>query len=207
MREFVDQLGNRFQLDTSLDVVVDGHLGYIEGNAHTSPGRIHIYFPHLGHDLTRSVSDIDSMSDTARTWITGFLTGCEPSVYEYLGIEGSGLEPTDAEYDRWRDFTARFRQAGDCPVLRKRPQAALVITSDEQDLLRAPGGLRPWAQAGERVWVPDAFGWVEAVPQPQLVNGQMPGSVCAQRGYPDLLQLDSGWAICLDCCEVRPPDA
>lgn len=208
MVEFVDQNGHRFQLDASLEVVVDGEVGYLEGNAHTFAGRMHIYVPRLGYDVTRSLSELESISDAARWWIRGFLAGCEPDVYDYLGIDArlGDVEPTDAEYERWRAFNARYRETGDWPALHKRPRLPLVITDEERAELRIQGTPRPWAKAGERVWVAEGATWVEAVPQPQLVDGEIPGSICAERGYPDLLALQSGWTICLDCAEVTPAE-
>ena len=210
LAEFVDQLGNRFTLDTSLQVVISGQVGYIEENAHTFHGRMHIYFPHLGHDLTRSLSEIDSMTEAARHWIAGFLAGCEPGVEEYLGIDhlwrmDDAPEATNDEYERWRSFTARFRATGYCPELGRRPVSPLVITADEVAQLNVQGELAPWALAGERVWVPSGTTWVEADPQPELIDGEMPGTTCAERGHSDRLDLESGWEICIDCAEVWPP--
>jgi hypothetical protein len=209
MAQFTDQYGQRFSLDTSLQVVIDGHVGYIEGNAHTHRGRMHIYFPHLGYDLTHSVDEIDSMSEAARWWIQGFLVGSEPNIFEYLGIddipEDETPEPTATDYDRWRRFNSRCRAAGQWPVLNKRPHTPLTITADEREELRIAGKLQPWAKAGEQVWVPDGETWSPADPQPELLNGQMPGSICAERGRPDQFWLESGWGICLDCGEVMPP--
>lgn len=212
LAEFVDQRGHRFSLDTSLRVVVDGQVGYLEGSAHTHPGRMHVYIPDLGHDVTCSLSQIESMSDAARAWITGFLTGSEPHITEYLGVDERDLENgttpdwTEEDHERWQAFTARFRRTGTHPSLNRRPVTPLVITDDERSELRIDGELRPWARAGERVWVPDGRRWVQADPQPELVNGQLAGTLCAERGHPDLNRLDSGWEICLDCGEVSPPE-
>jgi hypothetical protein len=207
MIELVDQLGNHFQVDSSLQVVVDGHVGYIEENAHTFAGRMHIYFPHLGHDMTQSLSDIDPMTDEARGWITGFLAGSEPGIYEYLGTQwldsDDQPDPTEDEWARWREFTATFRRTGYCPWLGRRPVTPLVITDDELSELRVDGELTPWVLAGERVWVPAGQTWTEADPQPTLVRGQWPGTVCAERGHPELTTLDSGWSICIDCGELN----
>ncbi|WP_017935891.1 hypothetical protein [Nocardioides sp. Iso805N] len=196
-------------LDTSLEVVVDGEVGYIEGNAHTFPGRMHIYLPGRGYDVTRSLCEIDSMSDASRWWIKGFLAGCEPDISAYLGIdliEDDSAEATAEEYERWQAFNARCRDTGCWPQLNKRPRTPLIITPEEKADLRVEGELRPWAMVGERVWVPAGATWVEAAPQPQLVSGFMPGTVCAERREDDVLHLDSGWTICVDCGEVAPPD-
>ncbi|HEX3900393.1 MAG TPA: hypothetical protein VHW74_14595 [Mycobacteriales bacterium] len=202
--EFVDQLGNRFMLDTSFEVVVNGEVGYIEENAHTSPGRMHVYFPERGHDRTLSLSDFESMSEAARHWVAGFLAGSEPGIYEYLGTNRleEAPDPTPAEWSRWKEYTALFRKSGFAPWLNSRPVTPLEITDEELAELRVDGEFRPWSYAGERVWVPSGDTWVEADPQPELDEGELAGSICSVRGHPDLMQLASGWEICLDCAEV-----
>jgi hypothetical protein len=76
------------------------------------------------------------------------------------------------------------------------------MTAEERSELRVPGELRPWALAGERVWIPSGDTWVEAEPQPELVNGELAGTVCGQRGYPELMGLETDWSMCVDCAQV-----
>ena len=209
--EFVDQRGNRFTLDTSLQVVISGQVGYIEGNAYTFPGRMHIYFPHLGHDLTRSLSEIESMTEPARHWIAGFLAGCVPGPVEYLGIQhvSFDVEPTAEELDRWREFTAEFRRSGYCPPLPARPIRPVPISEQHRRQIRVDAWV-PWSYAGQRVWVQPVDTWVEADPQPATDEcGFLLDSLCAERDHHDeggddeVNDLSAEWDVCRDCGYVE----
>ena len=67
---------------------------------------------------------------------------------------------------------------------------------------------RPWAYAGERVWVQEGSVWVEADPQPDVNEwGVLAGSVCDRRSHHDMdiPDPDNRWDVCLDCGYVEPP--
>ena len=143
------------------------------------------------------------MSAEARSWLTGFLTGDEPSVYEYLGRRlDEDYEPTDEEWVRWRNFIKRYLRDGTHLRLNKRPDRALVITDEERAEIHLDHW-RPWTYVGERVLVADGAEWVEADPQPQMDGPWLAGSVCAEREHDNLIGLDSDWTVCRDCGEVR----
>ena len=206
MIDMVDHWGKPFQVDAALRVVTIYGTGYIDGNPHTHRGRFGVWYPDERDSFPTSLDEIVSMTDEAASWIAGFLAGNEPGVYEYLGIQylDPQPDPTQEEEDRWHEFTAEFRRTGYCPQLGLRPDAPLVLTADERAEMRIKGEMRPWALAGERVWVPVGDTWVEADPQPELVNEELVGTLCAERGYPELMQLEMGWSICIDCAEVYP---
>jgi hypothetical protein len=44
--------------------------------------------------------------------------------------------------------------------------------------------------------------WVEAEPQPELVDGELVDPVCSRRGHHNLMDIVSGWIVCLDCDRV-----
>jgi hypothetical protein len=204
--DMIDHWGTPFQVDQSPRVVTSHGAGYIDGNVHTHYGRFGVWYPEMRDGLATSLSEVKSMTDEAACWIAGFLAGNEPGPYEYLGLmyvdPALEIEPTDEEMQRWREFAERFRRTGQCPQLNERPVRPLTLTDAERAELRITGELRPWSYAGERVWIPAGDTWIEADPQPELVNGELFGTVCAERGHPDLMSLESNWSICLDCAEV-----
>jgi hypothetical protein len=57
---------------------------------------------------------------------------------------------------------------------------------------------RPKAIAGERVWVPDGSTWVKAHPKPEFINGELIGTTCARRQHHNMMDIASGWTVCLD---------
>jgi hypothetical protein len=206
MIDVIDHWGKPFQVDAALRVVTKRGVGYLDGNAHTHLGRFGVWYPDERDGFATSHDEIVSMSEEAACWLAGFLAGNEPGLEEYLGIQYLDPQPdaTREDVTRWHAFTERFRRTGYCPPLGLRPDVPLVLTEKERAEMRVQGELRPWAQAGERVWVPVGDTWVEADPQPDLVDGELAGTICAERGYPELMGLEMGWSICMDCAEVHP---
>ena len=179
MIDMHDFRGKPFQVEAALRVVVGDWVGYILGYSHIRRGSFSVWFPDEGESFSTTLGEIDSMTDDARSWIAGILAGNEPDIWEYLGVDRF-YDPTEAEYLRWQNFTARFRQTGVYPFdLNRRPTRAIEATDDELAEIRVRPW-RPWSKAGERVWVPSGDTWVEADPQPDLVDGQMPGTICAE---------------------------
>lgn len=202
MLDFVDYYGKPLQIDAALRVTVREYgEGYLDGNVHTYRGRFGVWYPARQDGFATSLSDIETMTEQARIWIAGYLSGSEPSIAEYLGIDGDE-DVTEQETERWTAFCRRFRATGECPPLERRPRRPLEITAEERkEVVIDPW--RPKAVAGERVWVPQADTWVEADPQPELSTfGQLTGTVCSARGHHNLMDIASGWRVCLDCDQV-----
>jgi hypothetical protein len=201
MMDFIDYYGRPFQIDAALRVRVRGRgEGYLDGNVHTFRGRFTVWYPDLGDGLATSLSEIESMTEEARIWITGYLAGSEPPMTEYLGIDDDD-DATEEEFQRWTAFCRRFRETGYCPPLDRRPGGELKISDDERaEILVDPW--RPKVIAGERVWVPSGSTWAQADPQPEIANGQLVDTLCARREHHDLMDLASGWTVCLDCDQV-----
>ena len=202
-----------FDFDRTLWVELDGDRGYICGNAHTHPGRFHVYFPDWGDVANVSVYELTAMSTEARYWLLGFLTGSEPDLPEYLGrwraiVSSEDWEYTDEELVRWTNFRKEFRRDGWYNPLKLRPDRALVITDEERAKITLDPW-QPWTYVGERVLVPDGpdgAEWVEADPQPEMDGPWLAGSVCAERGHCNFMWLESGWSVCCDCGEVEAGD-
>jgi len=174
----------------------------ILGNSHTHRGRFKVRIISTGTEVSSSLPDVESASDAARRWIDGFLAGSEPSLYEYLGIDGAGLEPTNEDIVRWKNYCARFRASGLAHDLRRRPTKLLQLTREEESELHSD--VAPWSLAGEIVWCQNRGRWIAIEPQPSIVADEfMVGTICASRLEHDLMNTTSDWTVCLDCSQVR----
>lgn len=173
-----------------------GRHGLIVGNSHSHRGHFGVFFPDTHSAVAAQVGELDDMSEQSRYWLTGFLAGSEPSLYEYVGMKAD--EPTLAEEARWAQFNERFRKRGSAERFHRWPSRALVVADDERGKIRAA----PWTFVAERTLVPDGDRWVEAEPQLETHDGWLARSICAAREYHDTMELRSGWTVCLDCGEV-----
>jgi hypothetical protein len=192
--------------DKALWVEQGAERGYLVGNGHTHRGRFRVCFPDrsIYVTTTMSVYELTAISAEAYYWLKGYLTGCEPSIDEYLGrkvIDEDYVDPTDEEWIRYGTFITRYLKDGDHIRLNRRPNRALVITEEERAKIRIDNW-RPWTYVGERVLVFDGAEWVEADPQPKMDGPWLAGSICAERERDNLVVLESDWWVCCDCGEV-----
>ncbi|WP_375504758.1 hypothetical protein [uncultured Jatrophihabitans sp.] len=197
MVDAIDHWGAPFQVDAALRVVTSRGVGYIDGNVHTHRGRFGVWYPEMRDGLATSLDEVESMTDEASIWITGFLEGDSPDLYDYLGAD---VDETPEELARWQAFCARFVQTGVWPALNARPTQPVPISDAGRIHMKLEGWI-PWSYVGERVWVQRADAWVEADPQPDVdAWGFLHDSTCQHQGWHENLDdLPAEWEICVDC--------
>lgn len=79
----------------------------LQGQGHTFPGRMSAWCPHEQLSYNVSLSEMGAMSDEARYFVIGFLSGAEPGPpYD----DDGNIDPADLR--AWLSATARFRQSG-----------------------------------------------------------------------------------------------
>ena len=98
---------------------------YIAGNPHTFNGRISAYCPQKDVYFNVSFEEIVDMSQEAKYWIKGFLSGNEPP--PPIDEEGDLHSPTHEEYIHWEKSIELFHKTGhwyagdrDCEVCGKK---------------------------------------------------------------------------------------
>lgn len=79
----------------------------LPGQGHTFTGRMSAWCPHQQLSYNVSLSEMGAMSDEARYFVLGFLSGNEPG--PPYNDEG---DVTHADLAAWRSATARFRRTG-----------------------------------------------------------------------------------------------
>lgn len=89
----------------------NGDRGILAGNPHTHPGRFLVLWESLGASYSTSLSDIADMSAESRAWLDGYLSGCEPDVFQVLGLDDDA-EPTEEQYGAWRAKLIEFHESG-----------------------------------------------------------------------------------------------
>jgi hypothetical protein len=165
----------------------------LDGNAHTSPGRISAWSETYSAWVTISRSDIRETSPEAWAWIDGFLAGNEPDFHEFLGIDWADAESVaedDPAHDRYDDALASFRATGSLPFpIERRPT------------LPPPPGLRPapWSAAGGEVFGWDGTSWRPLDPQPELRFALLAGTLCDERGHCEPEIVGERHTFCADC--------
>ncbi len=105
------------EIDPELWIEVEGFDGrcYLIGNGHTFPGRMLLWSE--SQQVTANVSKdaITGSSEASRRWIDGFLAGNEPSLADFLHIDGATaaeLPDDDPRVVRWREALYVFRDQG-----------------------------------------------------------------------------------------------
>lgn len=98
---------------------------YIAGNPHTFNGRISAYCPQKDVYFNISIVEIVDMSQEAKYWIKGFLSGNEPS--PPFDEDDDLYPPTHEEYIHWKKSIELFHKTGywysvdrDCEVCGKK---------------------------------------------------------------------------------------
>lgn len=100
-------------IDVRLWVRIAGSLGFISGNCHTHRGHFSVWHDDLGW-FSAAKYEIEEASEASRRWIEGFLSGNEPSFYDYYGYyaEDRDVHDDDPRWARLNRTTARFREEG-----------------------------------------------------------------------------------------------
>jgi hypothetical protein len=79
----------------------------LQGQGHTFPGRMSAWCPHESVAYNVSLAEMGNLSDEARYFVLGFLSGNEPAP----AMDDEGM--TDAaDLEAWQSATARFRRTG-----------------------------------------------------------------------------------------------
>ncbi|HEU5266216.1 MAG TPA: hypothetical protein VFU35_05925 [Jatrophihabitans sp.] len=129
---------------------------------------------------TVNLGDVAEVSPKARVWLAGFLAGQEAGFAEFMGWDDGLIDAaTDADYERWQAWNARFRVEGSAPRLESMPPADLDLSYvEEPPPWCFVGGLyREWRDGVWRV------GGEQPAPEDPAFGWARPGTVCAERGH------------------------
>lgn len=163
------------EVDARLWVRIAGSLGFIAGNCHTDLGRFSVWIDDPRLWRCASKDEITECSNASRWWIEGFLSGSEPSFYDYYGYHAEDLDvhDDDPRWDRLNRATARFREEGGIGRIAHRPP--IVIPEHLVE-----GFPQIWHGGGETTWLRNGDEWLLA---DEHVNEETlrRGKGCAER--------------------------
>ena len=163
----------------------------IDGNPHTHQGRMRAVDPNTGDAIFFSLSEVTDATDSARTWIAGFLAGSEPAAVAMFGVGILDAEDDDSRWDRWRSALADYRRTGDWP---DEPWEHLLPIPDGVDL---PAYV--WTVRGDEVWQWKGGSWVLADPQPLRASRVLEGTICHERSAHSMVVTSTAHLVCEEC--------
>jgi hypothetical protein len=100
----------RIDKTLSVQYLYDASTAVIVGNSHTWRGRFEILLE-TGVSISASISEVTPLTEEAKYWLLGFISGYEPHPWDVLG-SGWLDDTSDAAMAPWRDAVLKFRQSG-----------------------------------------------------------------------------------------------
>ena len=179
-------------IDQDLVFWIDGFPGrnFLLGHSHTFPGRMAAYSEVEGRGFSVSKYEITSMSESARSWVEGFLAGTEPSPPEYLGTG-------DIRGIQWETAMVEFRTSGRLPMVDEARSSATkhALTAESSEVaspsdfakflrkvaLHYRGDIRDWEDVPAEAILEVLADHIESAWSPQPLDEAIP------------LRSESGW--------------
>jgi hypothetical protein len=106
----VAPLALRIDKTLSVQYLHDASTAVIVGNSHTWRGRFRILLD-TGVSISASISEVVPLTEEAKYWLLGFISGYEPHPWDVLGSDWLD-DTSDAALAPWRDAVSKFRQSG-----------------------------------------------------------------------------------------------